>query len=110
MNATPVTVRKGDWSTVIAAIALFTLIAIDPLIFACVLGSHRAATKSDGLLFGIGLFIFVPGAGFGSLLCLPAMLRHPRLWWPYVGFALGMIGLVLMLPAGAAVLHGLGLL
>jgi hypothetical protein len=110
MNAPPVIVRKGDWSTVVAAIALLTLVAIVPLIFACVLGSHRAATKSDGLWFGIGLFIFVPSAVFGSLLCLPAVLRHPRLWWPYVGLGLGVIGLLLLLPAGKAVLDGLGLL
>jgi hypothetical protein len=77
----------------VAAIALFTLIAIYPLLIACALGSHRATSKSEGLWFGIGLFIFIPGAIFGSLLSLPAICRHPKLWWPYVGFVLGLIPL-----------------
>jgi len=110
MNAPPATVRKGDWSTVIAAIALFTLFVIDPLIFACALGSHRAVTKSEGLWFGMGLFIFLPGAVFGALLSLPAILRHPRLWWPYVGVVLGLTPVLLMSPVGTWILRVLGLL
>jgi len=80
-----------DWTTAVAAVALLTLLAIVPLIFACEFGSHRAMSKSEGLWFGIGLFILAPAAIFGSLLSIPAIRRHPRLRWPYLGLVLGLL-------------------